>query len=118
MIKYYALNDDNIAVECNMEYALLCGTEDLVSNIIQQTDVSDGLMVSTIFLGMDHCFGGSESTPLLFETMLMGNTEEEEVCVRYETYVQAVEGHWNMVKRYGGSKPVSLPLLDDNLFIL
>ncbi len=54
------------------------------------------LEVSTVFLGLDHSFGGKQ--PLLFETMIFG-LEEDNQQDRYETYDQAIEGHWKHVGR-------------------
>ena len=46
--------------------------------------------VSTIFLGLDHSFGGPR--PLLFETMVFGGPLDQE-CKRYSTWDEAVKGH-------------------------
>lgn len=60
-------------------------------------DIIDGWLVSTVFLGLDHQFGGGE--PLLFETMVFapegandydfGGHDQD----RYSTYSQAIAGH-------------------------
>lgn len=52
--------------------------------------------VSTVFLGLDHSFGGA--TPILFETMVFGGPldQEEE---RYSTWEEAENGHAAMVER-------------------
>jgi hypothetical protein len=48
--------------------------------------------VSTVFLGIDHSFGGKK--PLLFETMIFGGEfDENEYQERYSTYRQAEKGH-------------------------
>jgi len=43
-----------------------------------------GVLVSTVFLGLDHSFG--HGAPLLFETMIFGGTHDEyqERCSTYE----------------------------------
>lgn len=38
---------------------------------VKKTPVSDEVLVSTVFLGLDHCFGDSPS-PVLFETLIFG----------------------------------------------
>ncbi len=53
-------------------------------------DEIDGVSISTVFLGMDHSFGGG--TPLLFETMVFGG-EHDGYTLRYETMEQAIVGH-------------------------
>lgn len=55
--------------------------------------------VSTVFLGLDHAFGGGP--PILFETMVFGtieNHELDEYCVRYSTWEEAEEGHKRIVE--------------------
>ena len=49
-----------------------------------------GILVSTVFLGMDHGFG--ESPPILFETMIFGGEHDEDQW-RYATWDEAVAGH-------------------------
>lgn len=52
--------------------------------------------VSTVFLGLDHAFGGA--TPVLFETMVFGGPLDQEQ-ERYHTRTEAVAGHAAMVGR-------------------
>ena len=52
--------------------------------------VKDGIRVSTIFLGLDHSFGGGE--PVLFETMIFGGEHDQDLW-RYKTWEEAVDGH-------------------------
>ena len=54
----------------------------------------DRLQVSTVFLGLDHSFGGE--IPILFETMIFGG--EEEYQKRYATWEQAEAGHKKAVQ--------------------
>ena len=54
--------------------------------------------VSTVFLGLDHRFGG-DGPPLLFETMVFlceGEVSEyaDYVEKRYSTWAEAEAGHW------------------------
>ena len=51
------------------------------------------LEVSTVFLGLDHSFGGG--TPILFETNIFGGEEYQE---RYATWEEAEVGHKEAVK--------------------
>ena len=52
--------------------------------------------ISTIFLGLDHSFGGSR--PLLFETMIFGGSLDQEMR-RYSTWKEAEAGHKKMVEQ-------------------
>lgn len=49
-----------------------------------------GVNVSTVFLGLDHAFGGG--TPVLFETMIFGG-EHDQYQERYHTLEEAMLGH-------------------------
>ena len=48
------------------------------------------MSVSTVFLGLDHSFGGG--TPILFETMIFGG-EYDDYQERYHTLEEAQVGH-------------------------
>jgi len=52
--------------------------------------------VSTVFLGMDHSFGGS--TPILFETMVFGSKKYEGYEKRYSTWHEAEIGHQTAIR--------------------
>lgn len=54
-------------------------------------DEIDGILVSTVWLGLDHSFG--HEGPLIFETMIFENGPLNETCWRYATEEQAVAGH-------------------------
>jgi len=60
---------------------------------VARTDLPDGGFVSTVFLGMDHGFGGS---PLLFETMILDRGDERQW--RYGTIEEARTGHAHAVR--------------------
>lgn len=61
---------------------------------VAQTTVGP-LRVSTVFLGIDHRFGGAD--PMLFETMIFGGLEDSEWSggyqERYSSWVDAETGH-------------------------
>lgn len=66
-------------------------------------DVNAGeITVSTVFLGLDHSFGGP--TPILFETMVFGGPRDGE-SERYATRDEAIAGHWRIVGRMEGEFP-------------
>jgi len=61
--------------------------------------VEDEAEVSTVFVGLDHGFGG---TPLLFETMVFGGKLDGEQD-RYSTWEEAEAGHKAIVGRVRAS---------------
>lgn len=77
--------------------------EDPKYKIVKQEDVGD-VWISTVWLGLDHGFGGGK--PIIFETMVFprktgevdyGDELEQE---RYCTEEEALKGHKEMVKKY------------------
>jgi hypothetical protein len=62
----------------------------------------DDVRVSTVFLGVDHGFGGPKE---LFETMLFVNGADHGV-ERYSTWDEAEEGHVRWVKEVFKATPI------------
>lgn len=55
-------------------------------------DETNGYMISTIFLGLDHGYGSNG--PILFETLIKDlSTGEQDVVQRYHTWNEAKRGH-------------------------
>jgi hypothetical protein len=54
-----------------------------------------GVIVSTVFLGINHAFGAHEDG-VWFETMIFGG-EHDQSCRRYNTIEEARAGHLEMV---------------------
>lgn len=67
------------------------------NRIVAQDRPSPEVLISTVFLGLDHNFS-HEGPPLLFETMVFGGEFDEETY-RYCSWDEAVEGHGNVVAR-------------------
>jgi hypothetical protein len=68
--------------------------------IVAQTELGK-LLVSTVFLSLDHNFFPSDS-PVLWETMVFGAAEDELTDwygfqKRYDSHAAAVRGHWEIV---------------------
>lgn len=60
------------------------------SRYIARDRVSDEVMVSTVFLGLDHSLG--QGAPVLFETMVFGG-KHDHLQRRYTSRQEAVIGH-------------------------
>jgi hypothetical protein len=70
----------------------------------------DDVRVSTIFLAVDHGFGGRKE---LFETMLFVNGSSVD-CERYSTWSEAEEGHERWVMKVFKATPIlALPTTGD-----
>lgn len=80
--------------------------EDPMKKIVKQETTKDGMWVSTVWLGLDHSFGSGP--PLIFETMVfdgLGGDSVNDEQERYSNEAEALAGHEQMVKKYGGRKP-------------
>jgi hypothetical protein len=63
---------------------------DSSARIVRRDEIGD-VVVSTVWLGLDHNFGG-KGPPLIFETMVFGGTNSE-YQERYSTEAAAIAGH-------------------------
>ena len=68
---------------------------------VARTVIND-VAISTVFLSVDHNFGGG-GRPVLFETMIFGGEHDEEM-ERHETWEQAEAGHKQWVDKLRGVK--------------
>lgn len=75
-----------------LEWAAWFETAD---RIVKQTELADDVRISTVFLGLDHGFGGP---PKLFETMVFGGWDDGNQW-RYGTWKEAEAGHEQAVNR-------------------
>jgi len=69
------------------------------NRIVAKTEVRPGIVVSTVFIGIDHSFGHGK--PLLFETMVFSDYGGDDE-VRYSTWDEAVAGHVATVAKLEG----------------
>lgn len=65
---------------------------------VADTTLANGIRISTVFLGLDHCFS-RVGPPVLFETMVFSKNGEVDVD-RYTTWEEADRGHTAMVMKY------------------
>lgn len=63
---------------------------------VAKTEVATGIVVSTVFLGLDHRFG-CDGPPLLFETMVFDDYGDDGTQERYSTWAEAEAGHQRIV---------------------
>ena len=66
--------------------------------VVAKTQVSETILVSTVFLGIDHGFS-VDRPPLLFETMVFGDGEDD-LMGRCSTWEQAEEMHKRVVGKF------------------
>lgn len=91
MSDWYILHDDHSVSKASTEeektlaYASMQGD----NKIIAQDGIGNKC-VSTVFLGLDHSYGGEG--PKIFETMVFDEDHGED-CWRYATWQEALEGH-------------------------
>ena len=87
---HYILDDDHNAVPVDLR-TWGRWLDNIQNRIVAQDWPRKDVMVSTVFLGIDHSLGG-EGPPLLFETMVFRGPDggEEE---RYATWAEAEAGH-------------------------
>jgi hypothetical protein len=85
--KYILEGRNPIACDNLIEWAKWFETAD---RIVEKTNIGH-LYVSTVFLGLDHRFGG-RGMPILFETMIFGDGVED-YHERCSTWEQAEEQH-------------------------
>lgn len=92
MTDKYILEDRNpVKVDNLLTWGRWMETED---RIVEKSTIGT-IIVSTVFLGIDHSFGGTE--PLLFETMIFGG-KNDGYQERYSTWDEAVKGHSKTIK--------------------
>jgi hypothetical protein len=89
---YYILVDkEPVPVDDVLEWARMFEGDRHVGN----TTIKD-VVVSTVFLGIDHNFR-PDGPPLLFETMVFGG-EHDQYQDRYSTWEEAERGHAEICK--------------------
>lgn len=94
MSDYYILNGRAVVPSTLLEWGRWL-EENRDKKMVRKTKVGDSL-VSTVFLGLDHQWGGGP--PLIFETLVFDGPLADEMD-RYSTYDEAEAGHEAMVKR-------------------
>lgn len=102
MSDFYILNDNHepVSVADVLEWARWMeggAMHGIDRRRVAHTQLAEGdISISTVFLGVDHNharhFGGRDSRPILFETMIFGGLHDGEQW-RYHTWSEAEAGH-------------------------
>jgi hypothetical protein len=111
MSKWYKLDEKNNPVRCvdhseyfNWHKSLPVDGKTGIGIQVASTKVSDGVCVSTVFLGSDHGWG--DGPPVLWETMIFGGDRNED-CERYCSLKESLDGHNKIVSDLLNQKKVS-----------
>lgn len=101
MIHYILDGQEIIPCDDPLEWAKWFGTADRQIALTSLKKV----LISTVFLGIDHSFGLG-GPPLLFETMIFGG-KHDQYQDRYSTRQEAMKGHQRAVRRVKNSQKTS-----------
>jgi len=105
---YYMLDADRVPVPCDL--ATWLGWMETADRTVKKTNLGDVIDVSTVFLGLNHNFGGV-GLPLLFETMVFRYPSREgRLCAQYPTWAAAVAGHAEVVRHLRAEERVDVGL--------
>jgi len=75
--------------------------EDSKGRTVGKDELLNGLLISTVWLGIDHSYGQSHR-PQIFESMVFfpDRSGDELEMWRYATWEEAERGHKTLVKKY------------------
>lgn len=83
---------------------------DLDYKRVARTELPDGGVVSTVWIGLDHNYG--KGPPLIFESMFFKKGDPQDLdCDRYATEEEALAGHTAMVATHTPSGQVELEVV-------
>jgi hypothetical protein len=115
-VKHYVLDGHEVrATDDYMEWAMWFEKAD---RRVARTDLIDGSWISTVFLGLDHNWGGGP--PMLFETAVFLHEDTEpgsvspfsgalleasEIKLRYSTWAEAELGHFELCEKLAMALP-------------
>lgn len=90
MSRWYILNKTNKPVAKPVLEAAKWLENNPSRKIVKRDEIGD-ILVSTVFLGLNHAWL-DEQTPVLWETMIFGG-EHDQYQERYTSHEDALEGH-------------------------
>ena len=88
MSRWYTLDENNIPIKTQSIQEYIDWETD-EKRIVKQDNIGK-VIVSTVFLGLDHSYG--RSIPILWETMIFEG-EHDGYQDRYSSYEDALKGH-------------------------
>lgn len=88
----------NVRPATMMEWGRWLETTSDDAKRVAHAAIGDDVVVSTVFLGMDHGFPPDPHRPVLWETLVFGGVLDGEMC-RYRSEEEALRGHREMVAR-------------------
>jgi hypothetical protein len=95
----FTLDKDKNVIPCDLNTWAEMFEDNEVRRVKLDT-INEGLhneiVISTVFLGLDHGFGERDK-PFVFETMIFGG-ENDQYQKRYVSYEDALKGHADAVK--------------------
>jgi len=104
--RYRIINDKNEIVEANIyEWAKFFEQEE--KRQVSVTTISNAIFVSTVFTGLV----GFDS-PQLFETMVFEFGKDKEGAYKWDTYMEAFNGHQEIVDRLEAEEKEELPVIN------
>jgi hypothetical protein len=98
-LKHYIQDEHGEPVETDL-YTWAAWFENADNRVIAHDRDESGtrdILVSTIFLGLDHGFG--EGPPILWETMVLKDGGSDVYCERYTSRADALAGHRAVCRR-------------------
>lgn len=90
MSDYYVLDEKNQPKPATSDEFGRFMRDNAIRKVVGRTELADGVQVSTVFLGLDHAWGGGR--PLLFETLIFDGQYDGHMW-RYSTRDEAIVGH-------------------------
>lgn len=96
----YKLDENKNAIPCSVEEWSLQLRKMKKNNTkhVAQEMIGD-ILISTVWLGIDHQWINDAPHPLIFETMVFERNDFHEIyCDRYSTWQEAEEGHQKAVQ--------------------
>lgn len=93
---HYKLGKDRkTPVSCDL---MECARAIEKDRVVSKDELPGGVLVSTVFLGLDHSFGSGP--PILFETMIFGGPHDG-YQERYSSWDEAEKGHKKALAKVG-----------------
>lgn len=97
-LKHYILDDNDNTIEVDL-LTWAQWLEHTDNRIVGFTQITSQVLVSTVFIGLDHRFPGfPPGPPILYETLVFGGPLNGE-GTRYCSHDDALTGHRMYVKR-------------------